>query len=220
VGQQAIAPTVNHGMTQPVVGTRPNVSVKVLSPSKRKPKAWLPLSLMMTSVIAGVAGASFGWSLRFHKPGTSGNSNIPLLSNEQGFPSQDGWPVQESPEMAPAEPVWERPMPNNNPIRHTPIDYAPAPADPIQSDKAAQPEDIIPKISPIPDGSDTVLPDAVPLPAPIPDASVPAPEPSSNPKSDVAPQPPTALPAPIPEPSAVAPAPEPSPIKSVDVTVQ
>jgi hypothetical protein len=215
-----IAPTV--GVTQAVAGGRsPQRSVNVLTQAKRKSNPWLPVSLVMTSVIAGVVGASFGWAVRFDNLGSTGSKSIPLLSNEQSFPSLENWPIQESPDLAPSEPVWERST-RDRPIRDTPIDYAPIPSEPQQDEKALRGDDFLPELAPIPDGTDPLTPDAPPLNDAPPDV----PESSSNPDpgagAGTAPPEPSFLPDPVAEPSTVAPAPAPdtSSVKPLDVTPQ
>jgi hypothetical protein len=217
---KVVAPASPQGVSN---GRLPQHSVKVLSQAKRKSKAWLPLSLVMTSVIAGVAGASFGWAVRFENLGSTGGKPIPLLSNEQDFPNQDNWPIRETPNMRSSEPIWEGSTGDRPTIRNTPSEYDPIPAaEPLPDDKAVRSEDFLPDVAPIPDNPDPVTSDVPPLPEikRAPTASSPNPAPDAG--SSAPPQDPGFLPAPVPEPSIVTPAPAPdtSSVKPADVTVQ
>ena len=87
---------------QPAVQSTPQTKVTVLTASasasakKNKSKLWIPMALGLTSIAAGLAGASFGWVLRTHPSNSTNNPNnpsllSPILNNEQAFPPIEGW---------------------------------------------------------------------------------------------------------------------------------
>ncbi len=87
---------------QPTVQSTPQTKVTVLtappstSAKQNKSKLWIPMSLGLTSIAAGLAGASFGWALRSHPANSPNNPNnpsllSPILNNEQAFPPIEGW---------------------------------------------------------------------------------------------------------------------------------
>ncbi len=84
---------------QPAVQSTPQTKVTVLtaSPSasakQNKSKLWIPMALGLTSIAAGLAGASFGWVLRTHASNSTNNPSLlsPILNNEQAFPPIEGW---------------------------------------------------------------------------------------------------------------------------------
>lgn len=60
---------------------------------KGSSKFWIPISLGLTSLAAGLAGASFGWALRTQNLNSTNNPSLlsPILNNEQSFPPIEGW---------------------------------------------------------------------------------------------------------------------------------
>lgn len=84
---------------QPAVQSTSQTKVTVLTASppastkQNKSKLWIPLALGLTSIAAGLAGASFGWVLRTHPSNSTNNPSLlsPILNNEQAFPPIEGW---------------------------------------------------------------------------------------------------------------------------------
>jgi len=88
-GQTAVQSTPQTKVT--VLTASPSASAK-----QNKSKLWIPMSLGLTSIAAGLAGASFGWVLRSHPANSPNNPNnpsllSPILNNEQAFPPIEGW---------------------------------------------------------------------------------------------------------------------------------
>lgn len=171
--------------TKATVVVAPNASRR--SPSGRsKTSPWVPASLMLTTVIAGLAGAGFGWSLRFH-PTTQEH---PIFKNEQDFPPTPGWPIQEEGDRSLSTSDWERPTDTANeaPVRRERSSIQEvAPAEPIGEDKIQLPEaEVIPKTPSEFEGGDAFPSGEFP---PEPTAESLPPEPSYNPPVDIAPAP-------------------------------
>ncbi|MBD2462039.1 hypothetical protein H6G89_13375 [Oscillatoria sp. FACHB-1407] len=171
---------------------------------KRKTNPWLPASLMLTTVVAGLAGAGFGLTLRFNPPTTNSH---PIFSNEQAFPPTEGWPIQEEMTESFAPSRWDRPAEqlNEDPVSDR---YVAPPIDPVESfdpDKVTLPEETIPKTPTEFEGSEPLVPEELPLPEPAADTSLPPADPVYVPPASVEqPAPPPAI-----EPAPVAPAPAP-----------
>jgi hypothetical protein len=168
-----------------------------------KPRYALPIALAMTAAVGGLAGASFGWLLRFQQPqeGTAGESSTLLnFGQEQSFPSLENWPVTEPTDFPPLEDNWvvpEAPAPRRNRVRaaptSTPIDEPPLVEEEVLPPKAEP----MPELEPLPELNkplNTDSPTEKPLedptpseditPSPIPDFRenpVPAIESSSEP---------------------------------------
>lgn len=85
-GQSAVPSTSQTKVT--VFTAAPPASTK-----QNKSKLWIPLALGLTSIAAGLAGASFGWVLRTHPSNSTNNPSLlsPILNNEQAFPPIEGW---------------------------------------------------------------------------------------------------------------------------------
>ncbi|MBD1909564.1 MULTISPECIES: hypothetical protein [unclassified Leptolyngbya] len=70
--------------------------VVVSTPLRRSP-SWLPISLGLTALIGGCAGAVFGWQLR---QGKSLSEVVPVVGPkvdvDQSFPPIDGWPASKA----------------------------------------------------------------------------------------------------------------------------
>lgn len=69
---------------------------------RKLPQQRLPKALVITSVIAGSAGAGFGFALRFNQVLSPGSS---LLRTDQSFPARGNWPVLDTPTSSPDTPV-------------------------------------------------------------------------------------------------------------------
>lgn len=200
---------VTNGASATVVVAHPpgNGRSPSVPSAKRKTSPWLPISLLFTTAIAGLAGAGFGWSLRFHPTAANRPS---FFQNEQSFPPTEGWPIQEEIDRSRSTSEWERPVERNYeaPVR----DYRPAPEvapiEPVE-DKVAPEEEFIPKTPDEFEGGDPLVPDAPPVPDPSDDPIAPPVDSGYVP-------PPEAVPAPVIEvqpPAPVAPDPvvQPSP---------
>ncbi|GEM_PF-5526120 len=81
------------GYTAPNSNTQTKVTVLNSQTKRGTSKLWIPLALGLTSLAAGLAGASFGWVLRTHNLNSTNNPSLlsPILNNEQSFPSIEGW---------------------------------------------------------------------------------------------------------------------------------
>lgn len=116
---QTIAPSVTTEMAAPpstdAISTTKTTAVSPLKLSQGskilvgqaaslKRHRRLPLALLMASVIAGIGGASFGFTLRLQRPHTlnsSGGLGKTFFNREQAFPATDQWPETEIPEIPP-----------------------------------------------------------------------------------------------------------------------
>jgi hypothetical protein len=140
---------------------------------------------MLTTVIAGLAGAGFGWSLRFH-PTTQEH---PIFKNEQDFPATSGWPIQEESDRGLSTSDWERSTDaiNEAPVRRERSSGSEvAPAEPIGEDKIQLPEaEVIPKTPSEFEEGDVPFEELPPEPT----AETLPPEPSYDPPADLAPAP-------------------------------
>ncbi len=76
-------------------------------PLKSKKRHLLPIALVITASMAGLAGASVGWLLRFNpSPATAGNgpAEVPFnLGGEQTFPPTANWPITEQSDVTPPD---------------------------------------------------------------------------------------------------------------------
>ncbi|MDX2214249.1 MAG: hypothetical protein SFY66_13250 [Oculatellaceae cyanobacterium bins.114] len=165
---------------------------QVIVGAKRKTSPWLPASLLMTTVIAGLAGAGLGVTLRFNPSA----QNHPIFSHEQDFPPLEGWPIQET--TIDQSSTFDRERPtyrlDESPLDDRYITPEVAPIDPVDPEKVTLPDaDSIPKTPTEFEGGDPLAPEALPLPDPAADSSLPPTEPESVPPSNLG-QEPTPLP--------------------------
>lgn len=165
------------------------------TPAKKKRNALMPLALVLTAMVGGLAGASFGWVLRFgipdlanSSPSTStaeeDNASLFNFGKEQSFPPVEDWPIQEFEDYTPATRSSREP------------DYRPSQQIPVYEDPAIEPDPFVPEPDPIPSEL-TPAPVAEDpawstTPVPLPDSSEPKPLPS--PVSPIQPSP-----SPVPE---------------------
>ena len=200
--------------------------------SELAPKRKLPVGLLITALAGLGLGAGGGLALRYqpaqtnqvdqtsqtspNAPSSASGFSSNLFSNEQTFPSQSDWPIEEDPTLFPAAPRLEEPV-----YRSTPVpDYYSAPStQPLYRNPASQPAapppsyssydskptpelppDAASPVSPLPKPSDLNVPapkrEAIDF-APAPDASVrqpvrqaapePVPEPELSPLVPIAP---------------------------------
>ena len=169
--------------------------------------------LVSVAAIAAVVGLGFGALIRFYPAG--GNAKL-RLSPEQGFPPEDGWPIQSDsdfnpyydgppnarPEPVPSEPAAPLTSETNQPPSEAgnrelsePIDDSPAPSaqPPITpSDLDADPAER--SSNPVTDGPDAWAPTVTdPTVAPsLPEAPAPI-RPDSPPAEDLPQKPPSNL---------------------------
>jgi hypothetical protein len=112
-------------------------------PKSRKPKRLLPFALLVTAIVGGIAGVSFGLSLRFGQsaaaPASSDPSGNPLTDNglfgsDQDFPPKDDWPgegLTETNEISPPPDMPIEEAPAHTPVRRSRSvgNYNPAPSE-------------------------------------------------------------------------------------------
>jgi hypothetical protein len=131
--------------TSMLIGTRMvQRPVSVRPPSK----AWMPLSLIFLAMLGSILGAGYGLSLRL-TPTTEANSaaEMPtlkprLFSREQSFPSDEDWPISETPQIFPSDPTpIEEPVYRVSPPieSYTQPEFLPLPNETIYPDPYATP---------------------------------------------------------------------------------
>lgn len=216
---QAIATQNGYSFPAAAVSAKPvarPIAAPVSQPKGRpRTPRWIPMGLVATSVIAGVAGATFGWALRHDSPTRPTQALLdPILNTDQNFPAVEGWPAEElplpAPDVAPMEPIapryYEAPvLPNPGTYNNFPVD---SPVQPKQETKAIPDTNLAPSGVP----ENPVDPTYV---TPIPSADAPAFIPSAEQPIAPVELPPAAVPAPMDTaPAPVAPPPKavPSPI--------
>jgi hypothetical protein len=150
-----------------------------------KPKYALPIALAMTAAVGGLAGASFGWLLRFEQPqeGTASESSTLFnFGQEQSFPPLENWPVTETADFPPLEDNWvipEVPAPRRNRVRSAPR-TAPKYEPPLVEEEVLPPKaEPMPEVEPLPE-----------LNKPLEtDSTIEKPLENSIPSEDIAPSP-------------------------------
>lgn len=204
-------------------------AMPTLAQSRQPAKGWMPLALIFISMASGLAGAGFGLSLRLGARQQASQTdpakpNLPairstLFSREQSFPSDQTWPISETPQFFDPDAT-----PIEEPVYVTPADsypmpsWEPLPTDPVVPDpqlSVPSPSSIQVTTSPAPALDSAPAPDAAPVnQAPpsgasaaqsLPSEPVLPPEPSLPALPDLPPVAPPALPEPA-EPVPPAPA--------------
>jgi hypothetical protein len=152
-----------------------------MKPHSHRLRPALLLSLVATAAIAGVAGASFGWAIRFDTGKQRNNSNS-IFSKEEPFSSQEGWPVQESPSQTPLPINAPDPVPaqvTDRPIVPVEEPYVPpVQTVPINKKSSSNAAPVVKSPPPLSPTAPSPAGDPA-LPAPSPDLPLPAP--GSNP---------------------------------------
>lgn len=203
-------------------GSRPTAHVMV-SQAPKRPRAWLPLSLAMTALVGGSAGAFFGWQLRQGKSLSDVMPVVgPQLDTEQSFPPLEGWPGATKADPAPTSGldqvlrrrVEEAPVERDRPATNEPVNVEPLPleygsnappAEPYNryndTEYSPAPADEAVPVEPYPDAAaQPEWTDSPPAPEPVV-PEVPAPDPAATAPEVV---------TPIEKPSMVSPPPAPA----------
>lgn len=183
-----------------------------------KPKAQLPIALMVMALVGGSVGAGMGVAMRLSTAANpqGGKPHLSFFNREQSFPPNQDWPVQEeaiyTPQPAieqplyrtPAEPYTPSVMPPSLPAETTALPdpiYTPAAIpdpEPIESPAELPPLKPKARVSqdPVPPAAAppvTEAPSAIDEPPPLPDP--------------IAPEPPAVTPQPVLPPINAAPVP-------------
>ncbi len=205
---------VSHTKTVSVLQPKGRVLQGAISKKLRTPR-WIPMGLVATSVIAGVAGATFGWTVRHDNSTRKPTQALldPILNTNQEFPVLEGWPAEEmvplpAPDVAPMAPVTPRyydtpVLPSNSDFYRLPVD---PPDQPKQETKSLPDTTLPPANVPVNPVDPTYV-------APIPPADAqPILPPVEQPLSPVnplpaAPAPADAVPAPLAPPPKAVPSP-------------
>jgi len=188
------------------------------SPHAKRKNTWVPVSLIMTAVIAGIAGAGGGWVLRFGGLGKTGNHHNPIFDRDQAFPPLGNWPVQEKLEHSEPASNWQPsggtesfPVRANHPLelpfKHTDhvapqpdfsVPINPAPSSSPDQPSVANPPATLPPDKPGSSSSGQTPPPADPVPvapAPVEQPPTDPSKPSQNTNSAPPPPPAPAAPA-------------------------
>lgn len=141
--------------------------VKAPPAAGARTKGWLPLSLLVMSMVGGLLGAGFGLSVRL---GSTTQTQVTpakltprLFSREQSFPSGAEWPVSETPQIYTSDP--------------TPIE------EPVYRVSPAVEDDSLPTFQPLPDTriQDPILPPDPPSALKTGTSTQPSPQPDLPP---------------------------------------
>jgi hypothetical protein len=208
---------VPNRMTATAVVQRP---LPVIEPPRRV-RGWLPIALILMSMSGGLLGAGVGLALRLSpsKPAQETATKLPhrLFSREQTFPSESEWPISETPQFFPSDPVpVEQPVYRVSPTIETYVQpkIHPVPSQaPVQMPAATelpktaepkpqtQPNTVDPAALGLPDVTITNSPaalspvvpavpsDPAPAPAAAPEPAPPSPEPPRAEATPAAPMP-------------------------------
>lgn len=99
-------------------------SPKVVQLVKPKSRRWLPTALVVTSMVAALAGAGFGWTLRYSGAETVDSQTgfgRDLFTSEQSFPPLEDWPDSEIPDIQNSQFLIEQP--SGAPESESPLIY-------------------------------------------------------------------------------------------------
>lgn len=202
-GDGMSSPTVSVGAggTAPATAvawsSKPQFAKLERSPYPNSKRMWIPVAFLATIAIGGLTGAGLGWALRFShtKPqtATTANTNASTesgwqnpsrrlnLGNEQAFPAQDNWPIQEAPDIVPSRaetfesPSNFDPAPRPERPRYRPEIEATAPVNPVEPEFPVVPDSALEPYVPPEEGMpdyELAQPDYAP-PAKQPDLAVP-----------------------------------------------